>query len=64
MISFDSLTVLNLDKAASLIGKPEYLAEKVLKCCCTKSVVGTNIATCFPSCTALNAARTAISVLP
>ena len=30
----------------------------------TSSVVGTRTATCLPSCTALNAARTAISVLP
>ena len=28
------------------------------------SVVGTRTTTCLPSCTALNAARTAISVLP
>jgi ABC-type nitrate/sulfonate/bicarbonate transport system substrate-binding protein len=30
----------------------------------TNRVVGTRTATCLPSCTALNAARTAISVLP
>ena len=39
-------------------------SENVLKCCCASSVVGTSTATCLPSCTALNAARTAISVLP
>ena len=33
IISFDSAAELNLDNAASFIGKPEYLAEKVLKCC-------------------------------
>ena len=46
------------------MGKGEYLSLKVLKCCCTNNVVGTSIATCFPSCVALKAARTAISVLP
>ena len=37
---------------------------KVFVCCCTSNVVGTKTATCFPSCTALNAARIAISVFP
>ena len=36
----------------------------VMKCCSARSVVGTSTATCLPSITALNAARTAISVLP
>ena len=49
---------------ATLIGKPAYRSAKVAWCCCTSSVVGTRIATCLPSITALNAARTAISVLP
>ena len=39
-------------------------ARKVLKCCCASTVVGTSTATCLPSCTALNAARSATSVLP
>ena len=41
--------VLNLDSAAILIGNPEYRDVKVLKCCCTSNVVGTKMATCFPS---------------
>ena len=59
-----SFAVLNRDIPATLIGKPEYLSAKVLECCCTSKVVGTRTATCLPSCTALNAARIAISVLP
>ena len=50
--------------AATLTGNAAYRSENVDMCCCTSSVVGTRIATCLPSCTALNAARTAISVLP
>ena len=38
--------------------------ENVMKCCSASSVVGTSTATCLPSITALNAARTATSVLP
>ena len=41
-----------------------YRSVKVFMCCCTNNVVGTKTATCLPSCTALNTARTAISVLP
>ena len=37
---------------------------KVWMCWCASRVVGTSTATCLPSCTALNAARTATSVLP
>ena len=37
---------------------------KVSKCCCASTVVGTRIATCRPSITALNAARMATSVFP
>ena len=36
----------------------------VSRCWLASRVVGTSTATCLPSCTALNAARTAISVLP
>ena len=50
--------------ASPSTGKPAYRSANVSRCCCTSSVVGTSIATCLPSCTALNAARTAISVLP
>ena len=45
-------------------GTGAYRSENVPKCCWTSSVVGTSTATCLPSCTALKAARTAISVLP
>jgi len=37
---------------------------KVRPCCSARIVVGTRTATCFPACTALNAARTATSVFP
>ena len=45
-------------------GKPLIRSVNVDRCCWTSRVVGTRTATCLPSCTALNAARTAISVLP
>ena len=54
----------NRDSGLTLTGNGAYRSEKVEKCCWTSSVVGTSTATCLPSCTALNAARTAISVLP
>ncbi len=63
-VSADSLSVWNRDSARTVTGKPAYRSENVSKCCCTSSVVGTRTATCLPSCTALNAARMAISVLP
>ncbi|CAB4335276.1 unannotated protein [freshwater metagenome] len=63
-ISFDSLALLNRDSPATRNGNPAYLSANVFACCCTKSVVGTKTATCLPSCTALKAARIAISVLP
>ena len=63
-ISLLSFAVLKRDKPATLMGKPAYRSAKVLECCCTRSVVGTRTATCFPSCTALKAARIAISVFP
>src|SRR5262245_4119401 len=62
--SFASLSVWNLDSALTTIGKFAYRSPKVEMCCWTSKVVGTRTATCLPSCTALNAARTAISVLP
>ena len=52
------------DRFRTVTGKAEYRSENVAKCCWASSVVGTRIATCLPSWTALNAARTAISVLP
>ena len=38
--------------------------QKVWKCCCARTVVGTSTATCLPLITALNMARIATSVLP
>ena len=64
MVALVSASVWNRLSGATLTGKPAYRSAKVAWCCCTSSVVGTRIATCLPSWTALNAARTAISVLP
>ncbi len=63
-VSSDSLADWKRLSARTVTGNPVYRSEKVSKCCCTRSVVGTRMATCLPSCTALNAARIAISVLP
>ena len=62
--SFDSFGDWNRLSAFTVTGNALYRSLNVSRCCCTSSVVGTRIATCLPSCTALNAARTAISVLP
>ncbi len=59
-----SVSVWKRDSARTFTGNCAYRSENVPKCCCTSSVVGTRTATCLPSCTALKAARTAISVLP
>jgi len=59
-----SLAVWKRESWQMSIGNCAIRSENVLKCCCASSVVGTRMATCLPSCTALNAARTAISVLP
>ena len=59
-----SRSVWKRDSALTVTGKAANRSVKVLVCCCTSRVVGTSTATCLPSCTALNAARTAISVLP
>ena len=59
-----SLSVWNRLSALIISGKPLIRSVKVDRCWLTSSVVGTRTATCLPSCTALNAARTAISVLP
>ena len=56
--------VRNRDSTSTFTGKPANRSVKVWKCCCASSVVGTSTATCWPSCTALNAARSATSVLP
>ena len=64
MTSRASLSDWNRLSGFSVTGKPLIRSAKVSWCWVTSSVVGTRMATCLPSCTALNAARTAISVLP
>ena len=64
MTSRASLSVWNRDRLLRLTGKPLIRSAKVDWCWVTSSVVGTSTATCLPSWIALNAARTAISVLP
>ena len=60
----DSDASVNRDNPFTVTGNPAIRSEKVCRCWSASSVVGTSTATCLPSCTALNAARTAISVLP
>ncbi len=50
--------------ASTRTGNAAKRSVKVSKCCCARIVVGTRRATCLPSMTALNAARTATSVFP
>src|SRR5665647_1949113 len=64
MVSLDSFSVWKRESARRWIGKPAKRSWKVSMCWRTSSVVGTSIATCLPSWIALNAARTATSVLP
>ena len=45
-------------------GKPAKRSRSVFSCWNARTVVGARNATCFPSITALNAARIATSVLP
>ena len=54
----------NLLNTSISIGYAFNLDANVSKCCCASIVVGTNMATCFPSITVLKAARNAISVFP
>ena len=54
----------NRDSSLIITGNCAIRSENVWMCWCASSVVGTRTATCLPSCTALNAARTATSVLP
>ncbi len=63
-VSVASFGVWNRDSCLICTGNWLIRSVNVLKCCWASSVVGTSTATCLPSCTALNAARTAISVLP
>jgi transcription-repair coupling factor (superfamily II helicase) len=49
---------------ATFTGKSARRSVNVRPCCSARIVVGTSTAACRPDCTALNAARTATSVLP
>ena len=59
-----SAASVNRDRPLTVTGNARIRSENVCRCWVASSVVGTSTATCLPSCTALNAARTAISVLP
>ena len=63
-ISFDSLVDVKRLSPRTVTGKPSMRSLNVARCCWASRVVGTSTATCLPSCTALNAARSATSVLP
>ncbi len=64
IVSFDSFSDWNRLSARRWTGKPAKRSWNVSMCWRTSRVVGTSTATCLPSCTALNAARIATSVLP
>ncbi len=64
MIAFCSFGVLNRLSISTRTGNAANRSRKTVSCCCANSVVGTSTATCLPSITALNAARSATSVLP
>ena len=64
MTSLASLSDWKRESPLTTTGKPDIRSPKVDRCWVTSRVVGTSTATCLPSCTALKAARTAISVLP
>ena len=64
MVCAASVFEVNRDSPRTVIGNASIRSENVDRCCCASRVVGTRMTTCLPSCTALNAARTAISVLP
>ena len=63
-VSATSASLWNRDIGLITTGNGAYRSPNVARCCWASSVVGTSTATCLPSWTALNAARTAISVLP
>ena len=52
------------DSSRTSSGKAANRCENVASCCAARTVVGTRTATCLPSWVALNAARSATSVLP
>ena len=62
--AFCSLGVRKRESTSVFTGKSASRSVKVRPCCSARMVVGTSTATCFPPWIALNAARTAISVLP
>ena len=64
MIAFCSFGVRNRLSISTRNGNAAKRSRKTVSCCCASSVVGTSTATCLPSITALNAARSATSVLP
>ena len=64
IVSRDSAASVNRDSPFTTTGNARIRSANVSRCWVASSVVGTSTATCLPSCTALNAARTAISVLP
>ena len=63
-VCFDVASSVNLDSPLTVTGNADIRSLNVERCCCASRVVGTRMATCLPSWTALKAARTAISVLP
>ena len=54
----------NRDSSFTVSGNAANRWLNVVKCCPASTVVGTRTATCLPSWVALNAARSATSVLP
>ncbi len=62
--AFTSFGERKRDSSASFTGKSAKRSENTWKCCSASSVVGTSTATCLPSASATNAARSATSVLP
>ena len=54
----------NRDSISTCTGNAPKRSPKVSKCCSASIVVGVSTATCLPPITALNAARSATSVLP
>ena len=54
----------NRDSSRTSSGNAANRCENVASCWAARTVVGTRTATCLPSWVALNAARSATSVLP
>ncbi len=59
-----SVSLQKRESCRTVIGNGASRSLKVMKCCCARTVVGTSMATWRPSLAALNAARSASSVLP